>query len=191
VTEAHRIENVEKFIHGVLVERFGSVSLREGLRETPKRWAKAFADQTSGYEVDVDGLFKTFEDGAEGCDQMVVVRRIAFYSLCEHHLAPFFGTATVAYLPRGRVVGLSKLARVVGAFSKRLQVQERMTNEIADAVNRNLQPKGVGVVVTARHMCMESRGVRSCGSETITSAMRGSMLEDINARQELLALHNS
>lgn len=161
---------------------------REGLRETPKRYIAALREATSGYAIDPASLLKTFEDGASGYDEMVVVRAIPFYSLCEHHLAPFFGTATIAYIPSGKVVGLSKMARLLDVFAKRLQVQERMTVQIADALNEHLQPKGVGVLLRARHLCMEARGVKRPGSETITSALRGVFMEG-PARSEFLTLH--
>ena len=122
------------------------------------------------------------------CDEMVVVKDIPFYSHCEHHLAPFFGTVTIAYVPDGKIVGLSKLSRVVSAFARRLQVQERLTNQIADALQEHLAPLGVGIVVTARHLCMESRGIEQQGSITITSALRGVMRDSASARSEFLAL---
>ena len=117
-----------------------------------------------------------------------MVKDIPFYSHCEHHLAPFFGTVTVAYVPNGKIVGLSKLSRVVSAFARRLQVQERLTNQIADALQEHLAPLGVGIVVTARHLCMESRGIEQQGSITITSALRGVMRDSASARSEFLAL---
>ena len=160
---------------------------RGGLAETPARVAKAWRFWTSGYNVDPASLLKVFEDGAEGSNEMVLVRDIPLYSHCEHHLAAIFGKATVAYIPDGKIVGLSKLNRVVDAFARRLQVQERLTNQIADAINDNLKPKGVGVIVTARHMCMESRGVCQQGHDTVTSALRGVMLEG-TPRAEFLAL---
>ena len=162
---------------------------REGLRETPARASRAWHDWTSGYDVEPGTLLKTFEDGAEGCgDELVIVRGIEFYSHCEHHLAPFFGTATVAYIPDKRVVGLSKLARVVDAYAKRLQVQERMTNQIADCIADTLHPVGVGVLVCATHLCMCSRGVAKQHSTTVTSALRGALREKPEARAEFLAL---
>lgn len=160
---------------------------REGLAETPKRVAKAWAHWASGYNVDPADILKTFEDGASGVNEMVMVRDIPFYTHCEHHLAPFFGRATVAYIPNGKIVGLSKLNRLVDCFARRLQVQERLTTQIADAINDHLQPLGVGVVVKARHLCMESRGVCQQGHETITSALRGALFEG-PARQEFLSL---
>lgn len=161
---------------------------REGLSETPQRAAKAMQAWTEGYAIDPHELLKTFEDGAENYDEMVVVRDLPFYSTCEHHLAPFFGTATIAYVPKGRVVGLSKLGRVLDAYSRRLQVQERMTQQIAAAINKVLEPRGVAVIATARHLCMESRGIRKQGHTTVTSALTGVFREDRAARAELLGL---
>lgn len=149
-----------------------AIPLREGLLETPSRVAKAFATWFGGYDVDISGLFKTFEDGAEGANELVIVRDIPVYSHCEHHMAPIIGRAVVGYVPDGRIVGLSKLSRLVDAFSRRLQVQERLTNEIADAMAFYLNPRAVFVYIDAKHMCMESRGVKQvCGSSTITRAV--------------------
>ena len=161
--------------------------LREGLLETPARVAKAWQHWTSGYSKNAADILKVFEDGAEGVDEMVVVRDIPIYSHCEHHLAPIFGTATIGYLPQGKIVGLSKLNRLADMFARRLQVQERMTNQIADALMEHLGPKGCGVVVNARHMCMESRGVCQ-SSNTVTSALRGNFKDDATVRAEFLAL---
>lgn len=160
---------------------------REGLADTPTRVAKAWAFWTSGYNKDPADLFKVFEDGAEGADEMVVVRDIPVYSKCEHHLADIFGYATVAYIPNGKIVGLSKLNRLVDMYARRLQVQERMTNQVATAIMTHLAPHGCGVVIKARHMCMESRGVQHC-SHTITSALRGVFKDDPTVRAEFLAL---
>lgn len=171
-----------------LLQYIGEDPKRGGLIETPARVAKAWKHWCSGYGEDVGKLLKTFEDGADGCDEMVVVKDIPFYTHCEHHMAPFFGTATVAYIPDGKIVGLSKLSRVVNAFARRLQVQERLTNQIADAIQEHLQPKGVGVVIRARHLCMESRGIQQQGHHTITSALRGVMRESALARSEFLDL---
>jgi GTP cyclohydrolase I len=171
-----------------LLQYIGEDPKRGGLLDTPKRVAKAWSDWSAGYGVDIPALLKTFEDGADGCDEMVVVKDIPFYTHCEHHMAPFFGTATIAYIPDGRIVGLSKLPRVVNAFARRLQVQERLTNQIADAIQTNLHPKGVGVVIRARHLCMESRGIQQQGHHTITSALRGVMRESAEARAEFLDL---
>ncbi len=162
--------------------------LRQGLEETPARMAKAWEHFTSGYSVDIAKLLKTFEDGAENYDEMVMVKDIPIYSRCEHHLESIFGTATIAYIPNGRVVGLSKLSRVADAFARRLQVQERLTTQIANAIDEHLQPKGVGVIIKARHLCMESRGVCQQGHHTITSALRGVIKSDPTARAEFLQL---
>lgn len=174
--------------HFVRILQFmGEDASRGGLLETPARAAKAWQFWTKGYAEDPAEILKTFEDGAEGCDEMVVVRDIPLYSHCEHHLAAIFGTATVAYIPDGKIVGLSKINRVVDCFARRLQVQERLTAQVADALMDNLKPKGVGVVVKARHMCMESRGVCQQGHSTITSALRG-VFKEGTQRAEFLAL---
>lgn len=162
---------------------------REGLSETPERAAKAWDFFTSGYDVDIGGLFKSFEDGAEKYNGIVAVGNIPVYSKCEHHLETIWGVATVGYLPRNRVVGLSKLARVVDAFSRRLQVQERLTSQIAAALETSLdRPMGVGVVLHCRHMCMESRGVQVRGTITTTSSMLGEFLTKPSLRQEFMHL---
>jgi GTP cyclohydrolase I len=161
---------------------------REGLSETPLRVAKAWQFWCSGYDQNPEDILKVFEDGAEGVDEMVVVRDIPFYTHCEHHMAPFFGTATIGYLPDGKVVGLSKLSRLLQIYSRRLQVQERLTTQVADALMKHLKPKGVGVVIKARHMCMESRGVCQQGSETLTSALRGCFKDEAATRAEFLSL---
>lgn len=160
---------------------------RGGLEETPARVAKAWRFWLQGYAQDPVALLKTFEDGAEGVDEMVTVRDIEIYSHCEHHMAPFFGVAHIAYIPQGKIVGLSKLARVADVFARRLQVQERLTNQIADCIESTLKPLGVGVVIEAKHFCMCSRGVGKQGSTTITSALRGAMRHSPEARAEFLA----
>ncbi|KWU19178.1 GTP cyclohydrolase I FolE [Burkholderia cenocepacia] len=169
-----------------LLSFVGEDPARQGLQETPQRFLKAMKEWSSGYETDIAGIFKTFEDGAEGVDGLVIVEGIDFFSHCEHHMAPFFGTVHIGYVPNGKVVGLSKLARVVDAFAHRFQVQERMTREIADAVEEHLQPLGVAVVVQARHMCMESRGIRKRGQSTLTSARRGQLRDESFYRHEFL-----
>lgn len=183
-----QIANRMEEILGIIESGDSQAELRPGLKETPLRVAKAFSHWFGGYAVDVPGLFKVFEDGAEGADQMVAVVRIPFYSKCEHHMADIFGHATVAYIPSGRIVGLSKLNRVVDAFARRLQVQERLTNNIADAIQKHLEPVGVGVYITARHMCMESRGVCQHGHHTVTTALRGAIRDEPQTRAEFLAL---
>jgi len=157
---------------------------RAGLEETPARFLKAWEHWTSGYDVDAEALLKTFEDGAEDYDEMVFVGAIPFYSTCEHHLAPFFGVAHVAYIPDGRIVGLSKIPRLIDAFSRRLSVQERITTQVADTMQDVLRPKGVAVCLQARHMCVESRGVAKAGTVTTTAAMRGVFKEKAHAKDE-------
>ena len=161
---------------------------RSGLRETPARLTRAWTHWTSGYTQDPAGLLKTFEDGAEQYNELIVVRNIPIYSHCEHHLAPFFGKATVGYMPNGKIVGLSKLTRLVDCFAKRLQVQERLTIQVANALMEILEPKAVGVVIRCRHLCMESRGIRTPGEETVTSAMLGELQPNLAMRTEFLAL---
>lgn len=171
------------------IEPGNDVLLREGLRETPERVAKAWEFWTSGYGTNPADVLKVFEDGAEGVDEMVAVRNMSFYSHCEHHLAPIFGTATIAYLPTGRIVGLSKLKRLLDVFARRLQVQERLTFQIADALMEHLQPAGVGVYIRARHMCMESRGVCTHGdTDTVTTALRGCFRTEPETRAEFLRM---
>lgn len=161
---------------------------RPGLLETPIRMEKAWRDWTAGYQQDPAQVLKVFEDGAEQYNELIVIRNIPVYSHCEHHLAPFFGTATIGYLPNGKIVGLSKLTRLVECFARRLQVQERLTTQVAEALMQHLQPKAVGVVISCRHMCMESRGIRTSGEETITSAMLGELQPNLGLRTEFLAL---
>lgn len=192
------VRNVDNiFKRSTLTEIFQSLLIqldpdhtREGLLETPMRAAKAWETWTEGYGQDPSKIFKVFEDGAEKVDEMVLLTGIPFYSHCEHHLAPFFGICTIAYVPNGRIVGFSKLSRLVDIFAHRFQVQERMTNQIADAIVEGLKPIGVGVVMKARHFCMESRGIKHQGMETITSALRGAMRNKSAARAEFLHLAN-
>ncbi|HEV7586737.1 MAG TPA: GTP cyclohydrolase I FolE [Longimicrobium sp.] len=165
----------------------GEDAEREGLLRTPERVAKSLAWLTSGYATDVrdvvgEGVF------AEAHDNMVMVRDIEMYSLCEHHLLPFFGKVHVAYVPDGRIIGLSKLPRIVEVFARRLQVQERLTQQIADAICDVLQPRGVGVVIEASHLCLMMRGVEKQNSSTITSALRGVFRDDARTREEFLRL---
>lgn len=160
--------------------------LRPGVAETPERVAQAWEFWTSGYRADIGAIFKTFEDGAEGVDEMVMVADIPFYSHCEHHMAAIFGNVTVAYVPDKKIVGLSKMNRVVDAYARRLQVQERLTVQIADAMMAHLEPLGAAVHVKARHLCMESRGVCQQGHWTETRALRGVFREDPAARAEFM-----
>lgn len=175
-----------------LLRTLGEDPDREGLRDTPRRVYQALAEMTAGRDVDVGALLGVqFDSGSY--DQMVVLRGIAFTSTCEHHLLPFTGTAAVAYLPSEgaagyRVVGLSKLARLVDAFAARLQLQERMTAQVADALVEHLAPRGVAVVLEAEHSCMACRGVRKAGATMLTSALRGVFLDEHDARAEVFAL---
>lgn len=171
-----------------LLQQIGEDPTREGLLDTPARVAKAWDFWTCGYAQDPADVLKVFSDGAEKCDEMVIVKDIPFYTHCEHHMAPFFGTASIAYIPDGKIVGLSKLSRVLQIFARRLQVQERLTNQVADAIEKVLEPKGVGVVIKARHLCMESRGICQQGHQTVTSALRGAMRNNASARAEFMAL---
>lgn len=185
--DLHTLESSVRTLLGVIegIDR----SRREGLSDTPKRVAKAFKHWFGGYDADISAILATqFQDGGEGYDEMVIVKDIPFYSKCEHHMADIFGTVTIAYIPNGRVVGLSKLSRCVDAFARRLQVQERLTKQIADALVTHLDPLGVGVLVKARHMCMESRGICQQGHHTITSALRGVLKSEADARAEFMAL---
>ncbi len=181
--------DIREHIHAIL-EALGEDPARSGLLKTPERVEQALRFLTRGYAQDAtrvigDAMF------AEPHDNMVVVRDIEFYSLCEHHMLPFFGKAHVAYIPDGRIVGLSKMARVVEVFARRLQVQERMTDQIADALVETLAPRGVGVVLEAAHFCMMMRGVEKQDSKTITSALRGAFRDDGRTREEFLRLvHN-
>ena len=160
---------------------------REGLRDTPRRVEKAFQFYCSGYQQDASEAIGTALFEPES-DEMVVVKDIELYSLCEHHLAPFFGKAHVAYVPSGKLVGLSKIARVVDVFARRLQVQERLTQQIAHAINDVLEPKGVAVVIEAAHLCMMMRGVQKQNSSTVTSCLLGCFRSDQRTRAELMNL---
>lgn len=170
-----------------LLSFIGEDQDRGGLHDTPGRVIRAWKDWTSGYGQDPAKILKCFEDGSESYDEMVLVRNIPFYSHCEHHLAPFFGTANIAYVPNGRIVGLSKLPRLLDAFAKRLQVQERLTVQVADSLMEHLHARGAAVSITARHLCMESRGIHKQGHETVTTALRGVLYDDAKARSEFLA----
>jgi len=170
-----------------LLALLGEDPEREGLRATPRRVLASLAQLTSGYGADLLEIISGAVF-AESYDEMVLVRDIPFYSLCEHHLLPFYGQAQVAYVPDGRVLGLSKLPRIVDAFARRLQVQERLTTEIATAIDTHLQPKGVAVVLEADHLCMMMRGVEKAGNRTITSCMTGVFRRDPRTRAEFLGL---
>jgi GTP cyclohydrolase I len=170
-----------------LLEELGEDPNREGLRRTPHRVAKAMQFLTSGYTKDVQKILNSAIFN-EKYSEMVIVKDIDFFSMCEHHLLPFFGKVHVAYIPSGKIVGLSKMPRIVDVFAKRLQVQERMTQQIADTLYEALNPQGVGVVIEARHMCMMMRGVEKQNSVATTSAMLGVFMDDVKTRQEFLTL---
>jgi len=159
---------------------------REGLRDTPRRMVEAWKFWTSGYGKDPKQVLKLFEDGGEGYDELVFQGAIPVYSMCEHHLAPFFGVAHIGYIPDGKIVGLSKLSRVADIFTRRLQTQERLTAQISNTLDRELKPKAVGVVLRCRHLCMESRGVQKPGTITYTSSLLGSFRDHGPARNEFL-----
>ena len=170
--------------------RLGEDPKREGLAHTPERVSKAFRFLTKGYQDDVDSLL----NGAffkVACDEMVIVKNIEVYSLCEHHLLPFFGKCHVGYLPSDRLIGLSKIPRIVEMFARRLQVQERLTQEIAETLESKIKPKGVAVVIQAQHLCMMMRGVQKQGTRVTTSAMLGKFREDQRSRLEFLNLVRS
>ncbi len=177
---------LEGLIEQILV-RLGEDPRREGLRRTPLRVAKALDFLTSGYTTSVADVVNN-AIFAESSEEMVIVKDIEFYSLCEHHMLPFFGKAHIGYLPKGKVIGLSKVARIVDVFARRLQVQERLTNQIADALMEILEPQGVAVVLEASHFCMMMRGVQKQNSLTVTSAMRGLFRRDARTRSEFLEL---
>ena len=178
--------NLSSLVREMLV-LIGEDPEREGLLRTPSRVAKSLRELTDGYHVDIDRLINnaTF---SETYNEMVLVKDISFYSLCEHHMLPFFGVCHVAYLPHGKVIGLSKIPKIVSAFSHRLQVQERLTQQIAECLQTKLNPMGVGVVMEARHLCMEMRGAKSTDSPTVTSAMIGVFQKDARTRDEFLTL---
>jgi len=178
--------SLEPLVHDIL-QRLGEDPTREGLRQTPARVEASLRWLTRGYHMSVadvigDALY------AERHENLVCVRQQVVYSLCEHHLLPFFGRAHVAYLPNGRLVGLSKIPRVIEVFARRLQVQERLTDQVADALMEVLDPRGVGVVMEAYHLCMMMRGVEKQNSKTVTSALRGALLQDAKTRDEFLRL---
>jgi len=170
-----------------IIEEIGENPNREGLRKTPERAAEAFKFFTSGYNQDLkklinDAIYK------EKSNNMIILKNIGFYSLCEHHLLPFFGKCHIAYIPNGKVIGLSKLPRIVNMFARRLQIQERITVQIAETINKVIRPKGVAVVMEAAHMCMTMRGVEKQDSTTTTSSVLGAFAKNRKTREEFLKL---
>jgi GTP cyclohydrolase I len=184
--EPEGVERISGHYAGIL-EAIGEDPKREGLKRTPERVAKSLQYLTHGYDLDPAAILRKalFK---EDYSQMVVVKDIEVYSLCEHHLLPFFGKAHVAYIPNGQIVGLSKIPRVVDAFARRLQVQERLTNEIRDCIHDTLKPLGVAVVIEAAHLCMQMRGIQKQNSVTTTSAFTGIFLDDHRTREEFIKL---
>ncbi|OQD42936.1 GTP cyclohydrolase I FolE [Croceivirga radicis] len=186
--EEYNIEvaNEVKDRYAKIIDEIGEDVTREGLLKTPERAAKAMLFLTQGYKQDAEQILKSamFK---EDYDDMVIIKDIELYSLCEHHMLPFFGKAHVAYIPNGQIVGLSKIPRIVDVFARRLQVQERLTHDILECLNNTLQPKGVAVVIEASHMCMMMRGVQKQNSVTTTSGFRG-QFEKIETRNEFLKL---
>jgi GTP cyclohydrolase I len=182
-------ESIADLMRKVIV-LLGEDPNREGLRKTPERYEKALKYLTSGYHQNMDNVLNgaTF---SVHYDEMVVVKDIEFFSLCEHHLLPFFGKAHVAYLPNKRVLGLSKIARLVNMYGRRLQIQERMTSQIAGAIQDKISPEGVGVIIEARHLCMQMRGVEKQHGQAVTSAMLGSFRHNKETRDEFLSLVRS
>jgi len=170
-----------------IIKAIGENPAREGLVKTPQRVARAWRELTSGYNADIDKVFNGAFFKAD-YREMVIVKDIAFYSLCEHHMLPFFGKAHIAYIPNGRIVGLSKIPRLVETFARRLQVQERLTEEIAGTLYKVLKPRGVGVVLEAEHLCVSMRGVKNETSFATTSSMLGAFQRDSRVREEFLNL---
>ena len=180
------ISKVEKIIKELLIQ-IGEDPDREGILKTPERVAKAWDYFSKGYTQDLDAIINNAVF-TENYDEMVTIKDIDFFSLCEHHLLPFFGKAHVAYIPNGKILGLSKIPRIVEMFSRRLQVQERMTQQIAETINDVLKPKGVSVVIEGEHMCMQMRGVEKQNSYATTSSMKGIFLKDSRTREEFLTI---
>lgn len=170
-----------------MLSAIGEDPAREGLINTPKRVVKSWKELYAGYQENPGEILSTvFAEGS--CDEMVILRDIPFSSMCEHHMLPFIGHAHIAYIPAGKVVGLSKLARLTDCYAKRLQIQEKLTAEIADAIETHLKPKGTAVVVAAHHQCMSCRGIKKHGTTMVTSAMRGAFRNDNGARAEFMSL---
>lgn len=179
--EAGPEENIRR-----LLEYIGEDPNREGLVETPRRILKAYDRLFGGYRQKAEDLMKVFIDGA--CNEMVILKNIRFYSTCEHHMLPFFGVAHVAYIPNGKVVGVSKLARLVDMYARRMQIQERIGTQVVDTLMKLLDAKGAACVIRAQHMCMTSRGVENQTAEMVTSALRGAFLENVQTRMEFMQM---
>jgi GTP cyclohydrolase I len=173
-----------------ILEHIGENPDREGLLDTPRRVKKAWEFMCGGYKLDPKEIIQQALFTSSN-DEMVVVKDIEFYSMCEHHMLPIIGKAHVAYIPDGKVIGLSKIPRVVDVFARRLQIQEQLTEQIADAINEAISPKGVAVVIDARHMCMEMRGVQKINSSTVTSALRGLFKKEKKTKDEFMAIISS
>ncbi len=178
--------NLEENIVQIL-QQLGEDPNREGLRETPSRVVRSMKELYAGYKQDPSKILKTFTE-CDGYQQVVVSKNIKIFSMCEHHMLPFYGRAHVAYLPKNRIVGISKLARLVHVFSRRLQIQERLCEQITNALMMALEPQGAACIIEARHMCMQMRGCNEQDSTMITSSLKGSFLEDQSIRIELLSL---
>jgi GTP cyclohydrolase I len=173
-----------------ILEHIGEDPTREGLIDTPKRVRKAWEFMCGGYKEDPLSIIQKALFTSSN-DEMVVVKDIEFYSMCEHHMLPIIGKAHVAYIPNGKVIGLSKIPRVVDVFARRLQIQEQLTEQIADAISEAINPKGVAVVIDARHMCMEMRGVQKINSSTVTSALRGLFKKEKKTKDEFMSIISS
>jgi GTP cyclohydrolase I len=179
----------EKSIKDIVIRQLqfiGEDPTREGLLETPGRVIRSWSELYSGYKQDPATILKVFKDGA--CDEMVLLKNIEFYSTCEHHLLPFFGKAHIAYIPNGRVVGISKLARLLEVFARRLQIQERLGQQITETLMKELKPKGAACILEAQHFCMVSRGVQKQDSVMVTSSLKGVFLEKPEVRAEFMGL---
>lgn len=164
----------------------GEDVFREGLKETPFRVRKALSELCAGYKMDPKDVFKTFD--SDGYDQIVLLKNIHFFSMCEHHMLPFYGTASIAYIPNKRVIGISKLARLLEIYSKRLQIQERLCEQVTTDLETYLKPKGSACIIKATHMCMNMRGVKTRDAEMVTSSLKGAFLEEPSCRMELFDL---
>jgi len=180
VKDGHKLHIIRQMIKAI-----GDDDFREGLKDTPERVVKAWGELFAGYSIEAEDLMTTFE--ADGYDQIIVLRNIEFFSFCEHHLLPFLGYGHVAYLPNGKVIGISKLARLLDTYSKRLQIQERIGQQVTEALEKYLEPRGAACVLVAQHQCMSCRGVRKQNSEMVTSSITG-LFREPQVKQELFSL---